>query len=169
MSEIKLINRNNNPIEISFSIRQKDQSSNDLLLDIIANVGQIESAYHNITIDYDSVDLLMKKINDFVDGSCDKIQYSPLQEDFHLYVLKNKFTKEEMLAQMKNAGVSELSIKQIEEHPETFALIFMIDNSKYERDIVTNTGIAYWIKVTKNDLAAFSEELKVQFNLIRYS
>lgn len=167
MTYIRLINRNNNPIEISFTLKQKDKALDYLLLDINVNVNQSENSYNNIVIDFDSIELLIKKVNDFVNADCDELLYSPLEEDFQLRVLRNKITHEAIILQMKKAGLSELSIKQIEEHPETYDLVFMLDTSKYERGIVTNTGVAYWIKITKSDLAEFSSKFEAEYNLFK--
>ena len=148
-------------------MRQKNKTANYLLLNIDVRVNQYENSYKDILIDFDSIELLTKKINEFVKGPCDEIHYLPLEEDFELRVLPNKITKEEILIQMERAGMSELCIKEIKDQPETYSLIFMLDNAKYDHDIVTNTGIAYWIKVTKSDLAEFAAQWETEYTLLK--
>lgn len=161
----------NNDILISFILNLNDtlfQKNEDFCLDlkITIDVPDNNVCFENIRIDISSIKRLIMKINNFVQNDLNELDYSPLEADFTFHLIPNKQRLSDTVENLKKYGYSQDSIHELDSMEETFNMIFFVDRCKYEKGFNSNTGLAYWIKVSKRTLANFSNELSDELDLL---
>ncbi|GEM_PF-6851569 len=166
-------NTKENPLEIIFNLHlleeryiAKEDFCLTLDLDIFLD-DNINQKYSNITIDRHSIEKLISTIKSFVNKSEEQLYYEPLEGDFQIYIPRPPKTKSEIIKELMDKGIGEDTINEVVSMEDTHKLFFVVDTCKYNRGVVTGTGLGCCLQVTDDQLAQFANELAIRYNELK--
>lgn len=121
--------------------------------------------YSNIVIDRESIEKLIKAINDFVNGTSQQLDYMNFERDFYFHIIPNKATRSKVFNEMEDhmQRYYKEIIEEIENTPEQYRLLFMVDDCKYQKGLSTGTGLSYLLLTTKKQLEDLANEMNRKY------
>jgi hypothetical protein len=158
---------NKNPIKIEFELtllKNEFLSGNDFCFNLGINitVNSNEKRCENITIDKNSIEKLISCTKEFSENEEEMFYYEPLEGDFWIYIPKPNVTKNDIMKNLIEKGMSNEYIKRLNSE-YTYRLFFLVNSYRCD------TGISYCLNITKKMFKELSDELNLKYSHLIYT